>query len=62
MPELLQNDCTPGRLATEMSRLLDDPAARQVQLAGCRKIRRLLSPEGKTPSEAAADAVLGVLA
>jgi lipid-A-disaccharide synthase len=61
MPELLQRDCAPGRLAGELSRLLDDPAARQAQLEGGGEIRRLLSPEGKTPSEAAADAVLGVL-
>jgi len=61
MPELLQHDCTPDRLAAEMSRLLDDPAAREEQLAGGTEIRRLLSPEGKTPSEAAADAVLNVL-
>jgi lipid-A-disaccharide synthase len=61
MPELLQHDCTPARLAAELSCLLDDPAARQAQLAGGRQIRRLLSPAGKTPSEAAADAVLGAL-
>ena len=61
MPELLQHDCTLDRLAAEMSRLLDDPAARETQLAGGKEIRRLLSPEGKTPSEAAADAVLNVL-
>jgi len=62
MPELLQYDCTPERLVVELSRLLDDPAARQVQLDGGTEIRRLLSPEGKTPSEAAADVVLKVLA
>jgi lipid-A-disaccharide synthase len=61
MPELLQHDCTPDRLAAEMSRLLDDPAARQAQLVGGKEIRRLLSPEGRNPSEAAADAVLNVL-
>jgi lipid-A-disaccharide synthase len=61
MPELLQYDCTPARLVIELSRLLDDPTARQAQLDGGTEIRRLLSPEGKTPSEAAADVVLGVL-
>jgi lipid-A-disaccharide synthase len=61
MPELLQYDCTPDRLTPELARLLDDPAARAAQLAGGDEIRRLLSPEGKTPSEAAADAVLRVL-
>jgi lipid-A-disaccharide synthase len=62
MPELLQYDCTPERLEAEMARLLDDPAARTAQLDGGKEIRRLLSPEGMTPSEAAADVVLGVLA
>ncbi|HEX4507916.1 MAG TPA: lipid-A-disaccharide synthase [Alphaproteobacteria bacterium] len=61
MPELLQYDCTPERLTPELARLLDDPAARAAQLTGGSEIRRLLSPEGKTPSEAAADAVLGVI-
>ncbi|MDB5397286.1 MAG: lipid-A-disaccharide synthase, partial [Rhodospirillales bacterium] len=61
MPELLQYDCTPERLVVEMARLLDDPAARQAQLEGGTEIRRLLSPVGMTPSEAAADVVLDVL-
>jgi lipid-A-disaccharide synthase len=61
MPELLQYDCTPERLVAELAKLLDDPAARQAQLDGGSEIRRLLSPAGKTPSEAAADVVLGVL-
>lgn len=61
MPELLQYDCTPERLVAELSRLLDDPAAREAQLAGGTEIRRLLSPGGMTPSEAAADVVLKVL-
>jgi lipid-A-disaccharide synthase len=61
MPELLQHDCTPERLAAELDRLLDDPAARAAQREGGSEIRRLLSPVGKTPSEAAADAVLKVL-
>lgn len=61
MPELLQYDCTPERLVAELANLLDDPAARQTQLAGGAEIRRLLSPVGMTPSEAAADVVLGVL-
>jgi lipid-A-disaccharide synthase len=61
MPELLQYDCTPERLAPEFAHLLDDPAARAAQVEGGDEIRRRLSPVGKTPSEAAADAVLGVL-
>ncbi len=39
LPELLQGECTPQRLATEMAGLLDDPARRaaiRAQLAGLR--------------------------
>jgi lipid-A-disaccharide synthase len=61
VPELLQYDCTPERLVAELSRLLDDPAARRAQLDGGTEIRRLLSPVAMSPSEAAADVVLGVL-
>jgi lipid-A-disaccharide synthase len=61
MPELLQYDCTPERLVAELAKLLDDPSVRQAQLDGGREIRRLLSPVGMTPSEAAADVVLSVL-
>jgi lipid-A-disaccharide synthase len=61
MPELLQYDCTPERLAIELGKLLDDPAARQAQLDGMADIRERLSPPGMTPSEAAADVVLSIL-
>ena len=61
MPELLQYDCTPERLMAEISRLLDESGAREEQLVGGKEIRRLLSPEGRPPSEAAADAILKVL-
>jgi lipid-A-disaccharide synthase len=61
MPELLQYDCTPERLAVELARLLDEPAARQAQLDGMAEVRRQLSPPGMTPSEAAAEVVLKVL-
>lgn len=61
MPELLQYDCTPARLAAELARFLDEPAARQAQIDGMAEIRRQLSPPGMTPSEAAADVVLKVL-
>lgn len=61
MPELLQHDCRPERLMLELAHLLDDPAARGAQVEGGKEIRRLLSPGGRTPSEAAADAVLSVI-
>jgi lipid-A-disaccharide synthase len=62
MPELLQGDCNPRRLASELAALLNDPAARQAQIQGMAEVRRRLSPPGMTPSEAAANAVLGVIA
>jgi lipid-A-disaccharide synthase len=61
MPELLQGDCNPRSLATELARLLDDPAARQAQIDGMAEVRRRLSPPDMTPSEAAAAAVLRVI-
>ncbi len=61
MPEFLQYDCTSERLAAELAKLMDDPAARQAQLDGMAEIRQQLSPPGMTPSEAAADVILRVL-
>lgn len=62
MPEILQDECRPDRLATELARLLDDQAARRMQIEGAAEVRRLLSPPGRTPSAAAADVVLKVVA
>jgi lipid-A-disaccharide synthase len=59
-PELLQDECTPDRLAAALSPLLGDGAARVAQIAGLAEIRSRLSLPGTTPSRAAARIVLGV--
>ena len=61
VPELLQHDCTPARLAAEVTRLLGDPAARAAQRAAFHDILASLAPAEGTPSHAAAAAVLDVL-
>jgi lipid-A-disaccharide synthase len=61
VPELLQEDCTPDRLAKAVRSLLDDPSAVMAQRAACRDVLALLRPPAGTPSEAAAAAVLGLL-
>jgi lipid-A-disaccharide synthase len=61
VPELIQQACTPDRLAVEMGTLLNDPAAVAAQLSACREALALLRPPAGLPSEAAAAAVLGLL-
>lgn len=61
VPELIQQDATPDRLAAELTRLLADPgeAGRQVAASGA-VIASLRVPEG-LPSDAAAREVLSLL-
>ena len=62
VPERLQEDCTPERLAVEMVRLLREPAAAAAQRATFAEVLDMLRPaSGSAPSEAAAEAVLGVV-
>ncbi len=61
VPELIQQACTPDRLAAEMRTLLNDPAAVAAQRADCRAALALLRPLTGLPSEAAAAAVLALL-
>jgi lipid-A-disaccharide synthase len=60
VPELLQEDCTPQKLADAVGRLLDDPAAREEQIAGVSEVARWLGAQGTLPSERAASVVLDV--
>jgi lipid-A-disaccharide synthase len=60
VPELLQWDCTPERLAGELARLLDDPAAAAAQRAGLAEVARALGAGGESPSLRAARVVLEV--
>ena len=61
VPELLQEDCTPPKLAATLLTLLGDPQARARQRQGYREVlASLLAPAG-TPSEAAAQSILALL-
>jgi len=46
VPELLQAQASPERMADELERLLSDPAAREEQLTGLREVRRSLGEPG----------------
>ena len=61
VPELLQADSNPARLAGEVARLLDDPVAAAAQRMAFRDIAAMLTPEVGLPSEAAALEVLDVM-
>ncbi|WP_434618840.1 lipid-A-disaccharide synthase [Azospirillum sp. B2RO_4] len=62
VPELLQQDCRPDKLAAELGRLLDDPAARQAQIDGVVEVARWLGQGDTPPSERAARTILDVVA
>ncbi len=61
VPELLQQDCTPEKLAATVLQLIRDPAVAAAQRAGFRDLLAGLRPAEGVPSEAAARAVLEVL-
>jgi len=63
VPEFLQENCTPEALASAILRLLEDGSAVASQRAAfLRAVASLAAPCGRTPSEAAAEAVLAELA
>jgi lipid-A-disaccharide synthase len=61
VPELLQENCTPERLAAALATLLTDEAARAAQRALFHEILPTLRPPQGRPSEAAAAAILELL-
>ncbi|MFV3129164.1 lipid-A-disaccharide synthase [Niveispirillum sp. KHB5.9] len=62
VPEKLQDECTPDKLADAVSVLLTDPDARREQVEGVAQVAQWLGQGGeRTPSERAAAAVLGVV-
>jgi lipid-A-disaccharide synthase len=61
IPELLQYESRPDRLAAELHRLLTDRDAVAAQRQGFADALTLLRPAAGTPSECAADAVLSML-
>ncbi len=62
IPELLQQDCTPDRLAAAVAHLLADPAAGAAQRDAAADVARALGCGGPPPSHRAAAVVLQVLA
>jgi lipid-A-disaccharide synthase len=61
VPELLQGDCRPDRLAATLARLLTDPAAAAAQRRGFADVLDSLRAPVGTPAEAAAREVLALL-
>lgn len=62
VPELLQYDCTPEKLAASVNRLLDNPAEAAAQIAACQEALQVLGYGGISPALRAADDVLAVIA
>ena len=61
VPELLQGDCTPDKLAQALFRLLTDGAAQRAQRAAFAEALEKLGRDGPPPSERAAEVVLAVI-
>ena len=62
IPEFIQQDCTPAKLAEALVPLLADPTAAQAQREALRPYLDMLRPPGgEKPSEAAAAAILALL-
>jgi len=62
IPELLQQDCTPQRLALELMRLLDDRLAREREIEAYREGLQRLGRGDVSPGLRAADCVLALIA
>lgn len=61
VPEFIQQDCTPARLQAALRPLLEGGAAAEAQRAGFAEALSRLHPAAGLPSEAAAEAVLGMM-
>lgn len=59
VPELIQSDFTPGRVAQEMLNLLQNASAREQLRSGLAEVRRRLGPPGAV--ERAADAIAALV-
>jgi lipid-A-disaccharide synthase len=62
VPELLQYDCTPGKLTAAVTRLLDDRAAASEQIAAGQEALKVLGYGGVSPALRAAPEVLAAIA
>ncbi len=60
-PELVQEDCTPEKLADRVASILRDGPARDAQLAALKRIPDIMERGIASPSKAAAQVVLDVL-
>ncbi|MCH4023425.1 MAG: lipid-A-disaccharide synthase [Acetobacter sp.] len=62
VPELLQEDCRPDRLAALTERLITDPVAANAQRTGFSEImKQLEAPDQQEPAEAAATEIVQLL-
>jgi lipid-A-disaccharide synthase len=61
VPELIQDDCTPEKLAAAVARLIEDDNARQAQLSACQEALKALGYGQVSPGLRAADEVLARL-
>jgi lipid-A-disaccharide synthase len=61
VPELLQEDCTPGKLAAAVDELLRSEEAREAQREGFREVLKILGEATPPPSERAAKVVLDTI-
>jgi lipid-A-disaccharide synthase len=59
VPELIQSDFTPERVAKEVVQLLRDPTAREAMRANLAEVRSRLGPPGAV--DRAADAILELI-
>jgi lipid-A-disaccharide synthase len=61
IPEFLQQDCTPEKLAPALREVLGDSALRRKQIEAFAKIDQILSTGNLPPSARAADIVLATM-
>jgi lipid-A-disaccharide synthase len=61
IPEFLQEDCTPEKLAAALREVLSDSDLRRRQLEAFAKIDGILSTGNQLPSARAADIVLATM-
>jgi lipid-A-disaccharide synthase len=61
IPEFLQEDCTPEKLAAALREVLGDTELRRTQLEAFGKIDGILSTGNQLPSARAADIVLATM-
>jgi len=61
VPQMLQADCTPQRLARELVPLIGDTPERQRQLDAFARLDAIMEIGTRSPANRAADIVLGVM-